>query len=270
MLKNNLITKLSLLFAATIFFISCHKDDYPYPIPDTAAKKIWKIKTNDNDSTLFAYTTTGQLFKVITTEEGAGNNVVTYTLLYDPGSKVTEISSSTGVKHKFLYEGNKLTFSQNFEGANKVSENYFEITNNRISSNTLMSPFPGHGAITYKPTFKTTYTYDAAGQLKKVTSYTVNPNTNAQIKVNEKEINQYDNNKNPLGILAPLTLVGIYDLPGEHNIIKETLYDDEGQIKETTVNGYVYDADKYPVTSTSTITPAIGSPTTKAFKYYYK
>jgi hypothetical protein len=70
MLKNNLIITFSVLFTASIFFISCKKHDIPSPNP--VAKKIWKIKTNDSDSTLFAYTTWGELHKVITTEEGSG------------------------------------------------------------------------------------------------------------------------------------------------------------------------------------------------------
>ena len=273
MLKNNLITTLSVLFTASILFISCKKDNHPSPVPDPdpVSKKIWKIKTNENDSTLFAYTTTGELHKVITTEEGMGNNVVTYTFIYTPDSKLSEISSTTGLKYKFLYESNTLKLTENYLGANKLSENHFEYSNNKVSAATVLTAFPGNnGGTLYKPTFKTTYTYDAAGQLKKVISYTVNPNTNAPTKVNEKEINQYDNNKNPLGILSPLSMVHIHDIPGEHNIIKETLYGENMQVEEITLNSYVYDKDNYPVTSTSTATPAGGTPSTINFKYYYK
>jgi hypothetical protein len=271
MLKNNLIITFSVLFTASIFFISCKKNDIPGPNPNPVEKKIWKIKTNDSDSTLFAYTTSGELHKVITTEEGSGNDVVTYTFIYTPTSKVSEISSTAGDKHKFVYEGNRLKLTENYVGANKVSENHFEYSDNRVSAIIVLTPSPGNnGANLYKLTFKTTYTYAGSGVLKKVTSYAVNPNTNAQTKVNEKEINQYDNNKNPLGILSPLTMARIFEFAGEHNITRETLYDGMGDVEETTLNSYVYDNDKYPVTSTSTITPATGSPTTNNFKYYYK
>jgi hypothetical protein len=134
MLKKNLITKISFLFTAAIVFTSCNKDDLHNPNPNPAEKRIWKIKTNDIDSTLFAYTTSGELHKVITTEEGSGNDVVTYTFIYTPTSKVSEISSTAGDKHKFVYEGNRLKLTENYVGANKVSENHFEYSDNRVSA----------------------------------------------------------------------------------------------------------------------------------------
>jgi hypothetical protein len=273
MVKNKLATTLSVLFSVSIFFISCKKNDIPgtKPSPNPVAKKLWKIKTNDNDSTLFAYTTTGELHKVIKTEEGSGDDVVTYTFIYTPTSIVSEIATSMGEKHKFVYEGNRLKLIENYVGPNKASEYFFEYSDNRLSTTFVRTPSrANNGGPLYNPTFKITYSYDASGELKKVASYAINPNTNAQTKVNEKEINQYDNNKNPLGILSPLTLARAFEFAGEHNITRQTLYNRLGQIEETTMNSYVYDDDKYPVTSTSTLTPNIGSPTTTNFKYYYK
>lgn len=272
MRNKQMFTTLLSLLTSVLLLVSCNKDDdYHNPGPGPTTKKIWKIKTNENDSTLFAYTTSGQLHKVISTEKGIGDHVVTYTFLYDPTSKVTEISSTIGVKYKFLYEANRPKFTENYVGAKKVSENYFEYTNDRVSSVTVLSPFPGNdNNATYRPTFKTIYSYDGAGNLSKASSYVVNPSTNAQTKINEREINYYDDSRNPLEILATLTLVRIFEIPGKHNIIKETLYDDDGQVEETTQSAYVYDNNKYPMTSTTVITAPGRAPITTNFKYYYK
>jgi hypothetical protein len=184
---------------------------------------------------------------------------------------VTEISSTTGLTFKFRYEANQLTLSETFHAGKKLSENYYQYENNRLGSTTLFSPTAhGNGDVTYKPTFKTTYAYDGSGRVEKFTSYTVNPATLAQTKVSEKQINQYDNSKNPLTMLNSVTLATFFEFQSDNNINKETSFDQDGKVEETTVNSRVYDSNNYPVTNTAVKSPALGVPETTVTKYYYK
>lgn len=263
--------KAALIIAfGSIAFSSCKKDHSESVPPPVEAKKLWKVKMNESDSILLAYTTTGELSKVITTTDGDGQSLTTYTMLYDPSSRLTEISSSDGRKHKFVYENGQLKLAENYQGTKKVSENYFEFANGRIVSNTLFMPLPNNEVITYKPTFKVSYAYGNSGDVVNTTTYTMNPNGTVLKKYSERIIEQYDDSKNPLSVLKYLTLLSVYELPGNKNILKEKLLDSDGGVEEATINTYVYDAEKNPISATSVLTPAGGSPITTNFKYYYK
>lgn len=269
---KHLRTKLSVLLTTALFLFSCNKNnDHPNPGPAPAAKKIWKIKINQTDSALFAYTTTGLLHKVISTDNGNGSNTSSFTFQYDATNRITEISSAEGVKHKFVYENNRLRLTENFQGLNKVSENVFEYAGDKIITNTLFSRFDStNGMSVYRPTFKVTYSYDNNGDVAKVIEYQKQVNGPLFYKLSERVIQQYDNAKNPLAVLNYLTLLTLYEIQGNKNILKQKLYDALGNEEESTVNTFQYDDAKYPISGTSTVTPGGGSPITASLIYYYK
>jgi len=265
MLNKHLVKALSVLLIATISLISCNKKDV-FPNPNPVTKKIWKIKYNESDSTLFAYTTTGQLHKVIYRD-----GTSTHTFLYDASNRIAEISSAAGVKHKFVYENNRLRLTENYQGLNKVSESIFDYTGDKITNNTLYIRFDSaNGVSVYRPAFKVTYTYNSTGDATQITAYQKQVNGPQFYKYSEKVIEQYDSAKNPLAVLSYLSLLTIYDIQGSKNILKEKTYDALGNIEETTVNTFQYDDAKNPVSSISTVTPTGGTPFTISCTYYYK
>lgn len=265
MFNKHLTASLSVLLMAVIFLMSCNKNN-DILNPEPTSKKIWKIKYSESDSTLFAYTTTGQLHKVI---YGGGSS--THTFIYDALHRLAEISSAAGVKHKFIYENNKLRLTENYQGLNKVSESVFEYTGDKITTNTLFTRFDSaNGVSVYRPAFKVTYTYNNLGDIIRVAAYQKQVNGSQLYKYSEKVIEQYDNARNPLAVLNYLSLLTIYDIQGRKNILKEKTYDALGNIEETTVNTFQYDNANYPVSGTSTVTPAGGTPFTISSTYFYK
>ncbi len=275
---KKLISKLSILLAGAIILVSCNKNDAlkPGPIPEPAptptpvTKRLFKITTRDHDSTLFAYTTTGQLFKIISTEGAKAGEPLTYTFMYNPDSTLAEIYTNVNFKYKFVYINNQLSHSENYVNGEKVSENRFTYVGNKISSNVLFTAYPRKDYITYKHTFKTTYDYDANSDLKQLVSYALDTGSYAHTKLDEKNIHQYDNSKNPLSIISQLALVSMYEMPGEHNIVKEISLDAEGNVQSSISNTYTYDTDKYPVSRITIETPKDGPVVTRNYKYYYK
>lgn len=275
-MKTNKSPYLIFVLAAGIAILAgCNKQPVtridPVPIPVPAAKKLWKIKSGEHDSTLLAYTTAGELLKVISTKGGPGTEPLTYTFMYDASSRVTTIYSNTDLTYKFVYEAGQLKLTENYAGSKKVSENYFQYVSNKLSSTTMFKAYPKeNGVVTYLPVLETKYTYDVTGHLKKASSYTIDNKTHVLTPVGQKEISQYDNSSNPLSVIRSLTMVSLYEIPGEHNTLREIVYGSDGFLEETTVNHYVYDANDYPVSGISTVTPEGSNPVTKAFAYYYK
>jgi hypothetical protein len=265
MQNKHLITRASAMLIALIFLISCNKkDDLANHNP--VSKKLRKIKFTETDSTLFTYTTTRQLHKVI-----YGSGAPAYTFLYDPSNRIAEISSTTGVKHKFIYENNRLRLAENYLGLNKVSESVFDYTGDKITTNTLYIRFDSANGVTvYRPSFRINYTYNSNGDATRITAYQKQVNGHQFYKYTEKLIEEYDNAKNPLAELSYLSLLTIYDIQGSKNILKEKTYDALGNIEETTVHTFQYDNAKNPVSGISTITPTGGTPFTISRTYYYK
>lgn len=268
--SGNLLKAAVIIALGFMFFSSCKKDQSESNLIPDDAKKVWKIKRNDTDSILLAYTATGELFRVITTTDGDGQSLTTYTMLYDPASKLTAIGSNDGRKYEFVYEKGQLKLTENYQGAQKVSENRFDFENGRMTSNTLFMPFTNNEVVTYKPTFKISYAYNSAGDVEKAITYTMNPNGAILKKYSERIIEQYDNSNNPMAVLKYLTLLSIYELPGSKNVLNGKLLDADGTMEEATVNTYVYDSEENAVSSTSLLTPVGGEPIITNFKYYYK
>jgi hypothetical protein len=261
------------LLLATSFFVSCNKDTVVPPVtnPVPTGNLLHKVTLNNTDSMVFDYTVDGKLQKITSTEFEEGNGPATFNFQYDAAGRVKEITSNASVRYSFIYEGDHLKMTENFIGNEKVSENNFVWNGNRITSNTVFMSIPqGDGSIKYKPTFKAMYQYDASGLLKKLATFTVNKNTYETTLINERVIEQVDDNYNPLSIMEPLNLVAFSEIHMPRNIIKESLYDGQGVKEEMTENSFVFDSQKRVISAVSNVSEPGHVPTPITVKYFYK
>jgi hypothetical protein len=83
-------------------------------------------------------------------------------------------------------------------------------------------------------------------------------------------IEQVDNKNNPLSIMEPLNLVAFSEIQMPNNILKESLYNNQGVLEEITENSFVFDNLDRVVSAVSTVTEPGYTPTSIQVKYYYK
>jgi hypothetical protein len=261
------------LLLAAIFFVSCQKDTVTPPVidPQPTGSLLHKVTINDTDSLVFDYAGNGALQKITSTEFVVGGGPAIFNFQYDPAGKVKEISSNAGVRYKFVYESGILKLTENFLNNLKVSENNFVWAGNRIISNTVFTGVDmGNGTVIYKPSYKATYQYDASGLLKKLSTFIINGATNEATLENERVIDQVDNNYNPLVVMEPLNLVAFLEINMPKNILKETLYNNQGVAEEITENNFVFDNQKRVISAVSSVSEPGHTPTPINVKYFYK
>ena len=271
MLTRNSFQRVVLYIFVLIAFAACQKEiSTPVPgNPPPSAKKLYKVTINNVDSMVFTYNSSGRLQKLSSTDPVEEH--IEFNFVYDNAGNVKELSTSAGELYKYVYENGKLRMTENYMDNVKVSENQFVWENSRISSNTVFIGTDGpNGSVVYKPTFKALYTYDAAGVMKSLSTYTINPVTQQTTLVNKRVIDQYDNNINPAVMIEAVNLLSFSEISMPHNILKESLFKEDGSLQESTENSYVFDAAKNIVSAVSTVTEPGRVPTVLNVQFSYR
>ena len=241
----------------------------PQPSEPPKAKKLAKVTMNDADSIVFNYSSSGMLQKIISTEYKVNDKPVVFNLSYDAAGNTSEVNSSGGTRYNFIYQENKLILIENYLNGKKVAENNIGWLDGKVGSKTIFTgKDTDNGGTLYNPTFQVKSQYDGEGRIAKLSSYTIKPGYVFDL-VSEKVINQYHNSENPLHVLSSLDLIRFEQSP-LNNILKETLYNEKGEVDEITVNSYVFDNDNYVISAISVVTETGYSPTTISFKYFYE
>jgi hypothetical protein len=261
-----MISKLTLILAvASIAVAGCKKDKGPKPVEQT--KKISRVEENGQTTASFQYNTDGSL-KSLTMDLGLFDPT-TFTFTYNAQNKIAEVNTDDGDKVKFIYQGGILVWAENYESGQKISENNFQYENGRIKSNTLLTGFPqGDGSITYIPTYRSIFHYNANGTVQKVSNYSLDDNDQLALE-NEYVYQQYDNKKNPLTIISEFSAVLMYHPVSANNPVVEKILKANGTIDESTEHVYTYDAAGYPTTVRSTTTVPGQTPTVRNVKFFY-
>jgi len=266
----NRITLL-VLSIATIGFASCKKDKSnpgPDPDPTPVEKKLTSIEENGVRTASFTYNADGTL-KEIQAFFDPGN-ATTFVYTYNAQKKPVELVSDEGYKVKYVYENGVLRLTENYDGAQKVSENSFVYENGKMKSNTMLAGFPQpDGSILYKPTFRVVYTYNANGSVQKISNY-VKTGLGDNLELEDEYVYMsYDSKKNPFSVIADFSQVLLFQPVHINNPLTEKYLDAAGATLETTENVYTYDAAGYPLTVKSTVTPTGGTATVTNTKFNY-
>lgn len=268
-MKRNLITKAAALSLAIVALsLSACKKDKPGPTPAPAEKKLTSIEENGQRVAAFEYNANGSLKKLTTRDNPGDETQISFT--YDAEKRLTEIATDNNSKLKYVYENGLPRLAESYIGNHKVGENIFVYENGRIKSNTMFMAIPKpDGGILYKPTFSTVYHYSVNGVLQKLSTYTANQATGLLELESERTYNDYDARKNPLVVMKDFALAFLYQPIQQNNSRLEKLYNAAGELIETTVNEYTYDAAGYPVTMKSTVASTGGTPTVINTKFNY-
>lgn len=265
MLKN--ITKyaaVAVVAAASIFATSCKKDKEPANNPAGGSRQLIKVEQGATLTTSFEYNADSKLSKMIT-KEGQVSNTVDFT--YGADKKLATINSSI-LQLKFIYTTgalSKVEYYATLPQLKLTSYVDFVNQNGKVKESKVF-------AVIDQTTIagdKTTFTYNAAGDVATSSQYQWNAVQNAYV-LEQTTTYEYDGKTNPLAITAEFAQA-FGGAISSHNITKEVVRNAQEQVIETNVYAYTFDDKGYPVTATQkTTTKENPNEVTTTLKFTYK
>jgi len=239
-MKTTFTSKLFLFLSLTFAFAACNdkeEDDATPDIIETAACRLTDVTDNDEEANKVEYNSSGFVVKLTETDED--DEVYTTTFIYDANNRlIKEESRENGQLDDYTtyeYTNNLITTSKYYDadGTLEDTEVYKYDGNNRIVE------------ISDDSNYKTTFTYDANGNVTKVESFDLNRLTDRQVYEN------YDDK--PTALSAVKGLFFGYAGVSKNNPGKATYYyDADGDgVLDTSPSGittytYKYNNNGYP------------------------
>jgi uncharacterized Fe-S cluster-containing radical SAM superfamily enzyme len=174
----------ALLFVLALFS-SCNDRENPGP-EAAAGPKLKKVSYTQNDFQEFTYNANGQLSKYrsqwnfVEDDEGQLKNFIV-DFHYDNGKKLKELTFGTGGPVKYVYEGNVLRKTEEYDhkGRLVITHHYTFGSNNQLTEiRDLINDLDDHS----QRQLKRTYEYDAKGSLTALREYYLNVGTDAFVQ----------------------------------------------------------------------------------------
>lgn len=262
---KNLInrTVIGAAFITSLFLSSCKKENNePKPEVSTTIKKV----AADDESMMFEYNADGTIRKAtIRDNETTNGDVINYTVSYNAGKQITEVTGDNNEKIIPVYEngvlvrsylktslGEELGFTEyeDFNATNKAASFYTEI-----------------GGVVY-PITMLLFKYDASGNIEKTSFYVQNPLAANSLVITGSITYSYDTKTNPLSKAGDFLKLLWIAVP-KNNVLSEIHKDKDGTLEETVEYTYQYSSNGNPVSGTVKRSPAGGVTETKNIQFTY-
>lgn len=162
------------------------------------------------------------------------------------GKKLSKIQYDDGSVIKYSYADNQLVKTEIFVGGStQVAWYAYSYTNGKLTKTEGYTRKPG-GARSTTPTLKYEKEYYSNGNLKKLTLFYKDPATGALDKTNEFVFSQYDTNPNTTALVENNPYMPMESFIS-NNPLSELHYDSFGNLEETVMHIYTYDASGTPL-----------------------
>lgn len=259
MLKNKIrlgFTAIVLLVSATLF-TGCSKDSGT-PLPEPTGFKLSKIEYDNGDTIKITYNNAGFVQSVSTkyTYSGTSEKKV-YQFSYS-GNNLTQINVDNGFVYKYSYENNKVAKTDIFNATGeKIAMYVYTYQDGQLRKTDGYNRVPG-GGLSTSPTFRYYQNYYPNANLKELIVYLANPITTLLEKTEEYLIETYDNHKNTASFFESSPFLPLDHIVPNNPLI-EKHFNGTGQLEETILHSYTYDAAGNPLTRKTT-TKVQGAP----------
>lgn len=242
--------------ALVLSFTSCTKEGADQPA--ATSKKLEKIDYGGGSYESVSYNNSGLVSSVVNHVQYNGSlaDHTVFTFTYSD-STLTDVHADDGTSFKYTYNNAKQVSRVDAydQGGNLSARYNYAYQDGKLMSTDIYMRVPGT-AFPANPTGRNEFEYYSSGNIKKLTLYMRNPNTNALVKLNEYVINEYDSHPNTTAVFENNPFLPIKTLVA-NNPVSETHYTSTGAVEETVAYTYTYDADGYPV-SRKTVTKTPG------------
>ncbi|MDT3404132.1 hypothetical protein [Mucilaginibacter terrae] len=246
------------LASAALLTTSCKKDNEK--TPDNGGAKLVKIEESASEYTSFGYNAAGKVDKI--TSKGTDGEE-TIQIAYDANHPTTATTAEGSTK--FIYANNKLDIAELYAGTTKFGQIKINYVNGTVNNVVVSHNLQGN-SVNFA---KTVYEYYANGDIKKETDYGWNMATETFV-ISGSTTFEYDDKNNPLLALGDVYQIA-FSLASKHNPVKQTEFDEDGALNQTTTYTYTYNNNAYPVTAQKKVTvPGQANPTVSNIKYTYQ
>ena len=217
-----------------------------YPSVPSVPGQLRKIKWAPLDYKEFEYNAQGGLVKYTRQYNSVqGSDIVNrdeFSYAYDAGGKVISVTGKAGIRTEYTYNGDVWSEARSFDKSNRPLRKYhFQFNSKKQLTEYAEFNASPDGIVT--PRSKTSFAYDAAGNLTRYTLFWYVESSQSYVRSTELQFSNFDTKKYPKNadsfgdyVLQPLTF--FVNNPGKKEFISS--------YNPVEHYGYTYDVHGYP------------------------